>query len=144
MTEEGPPPPEFVDSNVFLYAYDPTEGGRHEAARALLEDLWRRPAGALSVQVLQEFYVNATRRIAQPLDPDAATDRLRALARWQTHAPGAADVIAATAIHRRHKISFWDAMIVRSASALGCRVLWSEDLNPGQTYEGVEVRNPFA
>lgn len=135
---------EFVDTNVVLYAYDASAGDRHVAARQLMLRLARSRQGAVSVQVLQEFYVNAVSKIAVRLTPEAARRRLRALRRWPTHSPLAADVIAATTISEDHRISFWDAMIVRSASELGCDVLWTEDLNAGQTIAGVRIADPFA
>lgn len=135
---------EFVDTNVLLYAYDPAAGARHKAAVALLDRLWDEQAGALSVQVLQEFFVNVTRKVAVPLPPEQATARLRSLARWRVHSPLADDVIAAATWSARHQLSFWDAMVVRSAAELRCATLWSEDLNDGQAIEGVQVRNPFA
>lgn len=135
---------EFVDTNVLLYAYDNTAGDRHDAARDLVSRLGRDRTGAVSVQVLQEFYVNATRKIAVPLAAAAARERVRILSRWATHAPMAADVIAAAELAEATRISFWDAMIVRSASQMRCRTLWSEDLNSGQQISGVRVINPFA
>lgn len=134
---------EFVDTNVLLYAYDPSAGTRHEQARELVGRLGRDRRGALSVQVLQEFYVNAVTKIAEPLAPDQARDRLRVLSRWQNHAPLPHDVIAATEIAEENQLSFWDAMIVRSAAAMSCPVLWTEDLNSGQEMSGVRVANPF-
>jgi predicted nucleic acid-binding protein len=134
---------EFVDTNVLLYAYDPDAGVRHERARLLIGELGRGHRGVLSVQVLQEFYVNAVRRIAVPLSPEQARERLRVLARWRTHSPLAHDVLAATELAERYQISFWDAMIVRSASELGCDTLWTEDLTHGQRIAGVEILNPF-
>jgi predicted nucleic acid-binding protein len=87
--------------------------------------------------------VNATRKIAEPLDHDTAVGRLRALARWRVHAPRARDVIAAAELARTAQLSFWDSMVLRSAEALGCATLWSEDLHDGQRVGGVTVRNPF-
>lgn len=136
--------PEFVDTNVLLYAYDVHAGERHVRAKALVGRLGRERRGALSVQVLQEFYVNATRKIAVPLPPEAALARLRVLSRWHTHSPLPQDVLAACEIATQHKLALWDAMIIRSAAALGCRTLWTEDLNPGQRVADVEVVNPFA
>lgn len=133
----------FVDTNVVLYAYDASAAERHERAAELVGDLGARRLGAISVQVLQEFYVNATRKIAEPLDHEVALGRVRVLSRWPTHAPGSQDVIAAARLGRDAQLSFWDAMIVRSAAALGCEVIWSEDLNHGQRIAGVTVRNPF-
>lgn len=133
----------FVDTNVLLYAYDPTAGRRHEQAAELVSDLGARRRGAVSVQVLQEFYVSATRKIARPLDHDTAIGRLRALARWPLHAPGAGDVVGAARLADRIQLSFWDAMIVASAQSLECDTLWSEDLNDGQRIGEVTVRTPF-
>ncbi len=136
--------PEFVDTNVLLYAYDTRAGQRHDAARELVGRLGRERGGALSVQVLQEFYVNVTRKIEVPLPPATARERLRVLSRWPVHSPLAAGVIAAAELAERNTLSFWEAMIVCSAAALDCAVLWSEDLDNGQVIAGVEVRNPFA
>lgn len=134
---------EFVDTNVLLYAYDVTAGERHERARELVGRLGRTRSGALSVQVLQEFYVNAVHKIATPLSPAAARERVAVLGLWAVHTPGPSDVVAAIDIVQSDKVSFWDAMIIRSAGALSCTVLWSEDLNPGQVISGVRVVDPF-
>lgn len=134
---------EFVDTNILLYAYDASAGERHRRARDLVGTLGRNRQGVLSVQVLQEFYVNATRKLAVRLSAAEARERVRTLGRWPTHAPLAPDVIAASEIAEEHQQSFWDAMIIRSASRMECGVLWSEDLNDGQVIRGVEVRNPF-
>jgi predicted nucleic acid-binding protein len=133
----------FIDTNVLVYAYDTTAGAKRERARSLLADLWRSGDGCLSVQVLQEFFVNVTRKVPRPLDPEPAAAIIADLSRWRVHSPDAGDVLAAVDLHRRDGISFWDAMILRSASTLGCRTLYSEDLNHGQRYDGVQVRNPF-
>lgn len=66
------------------------------------------------------------------------------LALWPTHAPGPHDVLAAIDIAEQERLSFWDAMIIRSASELGCKTLWTEDLNAGQVISGVRIANPFA
>lgn len=134
---------EFVDTNVLLYAYDPAAGERHGVAGALVDRLWRERRGALSVQVLQEFYVNATRKAAKTIDPTIAVERLKSLARWRVHSPLPDDVIAAADLSSRHQLSFWDAMIVRSAAELRCETLWTEDLHDGQVIEGVRPANPF-
>lgn len=134
---------EFVDTNVLLYAYDTAAGQRHDRAADLVGRLWSERSGAISVQVLQELFVNATRKVAAPLTPEAAVDRLRSLSRWRVHSPLADDVVAAASLSHRHQLSLWDAMIVRSAAELHCAILWSEDLNDGQLIEGVRVQNPF-
>jgi predicted nucleic acid-binding protein len=135
---------EFLDSNVVLYAYDTSAGAKYLTARQLVRRLGRSRSGAVSVQVLQEFYVNAVSKIAARMSPEEARSRLRALSRWSVHSPMAADVMAAIHLATENQISFRDAMIVRSAGQLGCATLWSEDLNAGQTIGGVLIANPFA
>jgi predicted nucleic acid-binding protein len=93
--------------------------------------------------VRQEFFVTVTRKITKPVDAETAKAIVADLSRWYLHVPAADDVLAAIGIHQRTGISFWDAMIVRSAAEIGCTVLYSEDLNAGQEYSGVRVENPF-
>jgi predicted nucleic acid-binding protein len=134
---------QFVDTNILVYAHDVTAGGKHALARSLVEEMWDTREGCLSVQVLQEFFVTTTRKIPKPLDASAAARIIDDLAHWHVHVPAAVDVLAAIDIHERTGASFRDSMILRSAKELGCQVLHSEDLNPGQEYEGVLLRNPF-
>jgi predicted nucleic acid-binding protein len=133
----------FVDANVLVYAHDDSAGAKRDQARGLVEELWESREGCLSVQVLQEFFVTVTRKIAKPLDPEMAKEIIADLSHWHAHVPAADDVIGAIGIHQRTGISFWDAMIVRSAAEMGCAVLYSEDLNAGQEYSGVRAENPF-
>jgi predicted nucleic acid-binding protein len=133
----------FVDTNLLVYAHDTTAGTKREAARAVVEDLWKTERGCISVQVLQELFVTLTRKIPRPLDVAAALTTVEDLARWTVHAPNTDDVIAAIRLHERAAISFWDAMIVQSAAELGCAVLYSEDLSAGQRFDGVLVVDPF-
>ena len=86
--------------------------------------------------------MSVTRKIAKPLDAETATEIIADLSRWHVHVPAAGDVLGAIGIHQRTGISFWDAMIVRSAAEMGCDVLYSEDLNTGQEYSGVLADNP--
>lgn len=136
-------PPEFVDANVLVYAFDSSAGAKRVAAKQLLERLWDTGIGCLSVQVLQEFFVTVTRKVAKPLSADEAADRIRDFALWKVFAPVADDVVGAIEIQKQAKIGFWDAMIVRAAAESGCDVLWTEDLNHGQLLRGVRVRDPF-
>ena len=134
---------EFVDTNILVYAYDVTAGYKHERARELVTELWDSRNGWISIQGLQQFYVAVTRKVPRPLDSETAAGIVDTLTRWTTYVPNSADVMAAIDLHRRNNISFWDAMILHSASQLGCATLWSEDLNPGQLYGSVRVLNPF-
>jgi predicted nucleic acid-binding protein len=132
---------EFVDTNILVYAHDADAGARHSRAVDLLTRLGQDEAGALSIQVLLEFYSAATRKLF--MDSDEAEAVISDLADWTTHRPGHADVLRAIELHQRYKLQWWDALILNSAIQLNCSILWTEDLNHGQKYETVTVRNPF-
>jgi predicted nucleic acid-binding protein len=132
---------EFVDTNIFIYAHDSGAGSKHRKAVDLLTRLFDEQNGALSIQVLTEFYVTATKKLA--MKSQEAEDVVADLANWMTHRPTHADVLRACRIHREQKVSWWDAFIVNSAIQLGCDVLWSEDLATGQRYGAMTIQNPF-
>jgi predicted nucleic acid-binding protein len=134
---------QFVGTNVLIYAHDLSSGRKHKRARDLVQELWQSGEGCLSVQVLQEFYVNVTQKVAKPLAPEVAAQITADLSVWQIHRPGVEDVLDAIRLQARYQLSFWDAMIVASAIQLGCQILWTEDLNPGQVYDQVAVLSPF-
>ena len=137
-------PLQFVDTNLLVYAHDDSAGKKHRLAKAIISDLWESETGCLSVQVLQEFYVVATQKVAKPLKADTAATIIRDLSHWKMHAPDAADVLGAIDLQQRTRVSFWDAMILWSALQLGWGRVLSEDLNPDQAYNGIDVINPFA
>lgn len=134
---------QFLDTNILVYAHDKSAGRKHEQAKTLIQNLWGSGTGCLSIQVLQEFYVTVTQKVPQPLDVESTVRIIEDLAFWRIYAPTAKDVLNAIDVQQRYMISFWDAMIVWSAAQLKCDIIWSEDLNPGQIYEGVELLNPF-
>jgi len=138
------PPREFVDANVLVYAFDASAARKQQAAATLLERLWESGGGCLSVQVLQEFFVTVTKKVARPLPVDEATARVREFSAWRVFAPTADDVLDAIGLHVQAKIGFWDAMIVLAAAESECDVLWTEDLHDGQLLRGVRIRNPFS
>ena len=132
----------FVDTNVLLYAVSqhPAETDKARRANELLDegDL------ALSVQVLQEFYVQATRPTrADPLTHEQAVGLVESFLRFEVQAVDVPIARAAFATRERFDISYWDAAIIEAARALGCTVVLSEDLGDGQDYSGVVVENPF-
>jgi predicted nucleic acid-binding protein len=132
---------EFVDTNVLIYAHDGKAGLKHERAEALMERLYDEDCGGLSVQVLTEFYSAATRKLG--MKSEQAEETIRDLADWTIHRAGHDDLLRAAQLHRRHKIAWWDALILNSASELGCSILWSEDFTDGRHFGAVTVRNPF-
>jgi len=136
-----PTTPAFVDTNVLLYAAstNPGEAAKRDAARKLLST----NQIYFSVQVAQEFFVNATRKLTPPL---SRTDALNFLSqvRPATVASLSYELFEeATALSERFQISYWDAAVVATAKHLHCTTLYSEDLSDGQTFEGVTVSNPF-
>lgn len=134
----------FVDTNVLIYAHDIDAGRKHDIAKIVLRELWADRTGILSTQVLQEFYVNATRKIRTPLPKPAARSVVSTYAAWCVDGITAADVTAAFQIEDDAKINFWDALIVAVAARSGATRVLSEDLNPDQAITGVVIQNPFA
>ena len=133
----------FVDTNVLIYAHDVDAGQKHEIARNVLRELWSEREGVLSMQVLQEFYVNVTRKVATPLPGVTARTIVESYRSWcmQTTTE---EIATAFRIEDEAHLGFWDALVVAAASKSGAVRLISEDLNPGQTILGVRVENPFA
>lgn len=132
----------FVDTNVLIYAHDRDAGTKHETAEGLLRDLWGQRTGVLSTQVLQEFYVNVTRKISTPLPKPSARAVVESYRVWCVETTPA-ELSAAFRIEDETGISFWDAMIVAAAAKAGAARILSEDLNAGQTIAGVRIENPF-
>ncbi len=134
---------QFVDTNIFVYAYDKGKGMEQKLARELITGLWEDGRGCVSIHVLQELYVVMTQKVSTPLSPGTASQIIADLSVWHHHVPNTGDVLEAIKIQQRYKISFWDAMIVNSAWKTGCSIIWTEDLNSGQVYGNVTVYNPF-
>jgi predicted nucleic acid-binding protein len=135
--------PSFVDTNVLVYAEDRDAGTRHEIARELILELWSTRDGALSVQVLQEFYVTITRKLRKPLPAARALDILQEYLSWTVVENTGGLLVDAVRLQRKAQLSFWDAVVVQAAVNAGCEKLYSEDLNAGQRFGPVLVINPF-
>lgn len=133
----------FVDSNVLVYAYDADAGDKHEVAKRHLAELWNDETGALSIQVLQEFYVTATRKLPKPITKRAARDVIDTYDTWSPHRPTTADLVAASELEERHRLAFWDSLVIISAQRSQCVTLLSEDLQNGQRFGPVTIVNPF-
>jgi predicted nucleic acid-binding protein len=134
----------FVDSNVLVYAHDLDAKERHDRAVGIVRDLWESRNGALSTQVLQEFYVNVTRKIPKPLKKSTARELARNYGSWQTEIIDRSDIFRASELEESSRISFWDALIIVAAAKSGASLLLSEDLNDGQTIAGVTIEDPFS
>ncbi len=133
----------FVDTNVLIYAHDADAKTKHEAAKTVLRTLWTERTGVLSPQVLQEFYVNVTRKIAAPLPKDVARLVVNSYSIWSTETTSA-EISVAFRLEDEASISFWDALIVASAAKAGATRILSEDMNAQQLIAGIRIENPFA
>lgn len=133
----------FVDTNILLYAISDDPAEQDKTRRA--NDVLGGRELALSAQVLQEFYVQATRESRQdPLTHDHALMLIESFLRFPVQ-PITTEIVRAAAMTRhRFRISYWDAAIIEAARAFGCRTVLSEDLNDGQQFDGVTVEDPFA
>jgi predicted nucleic acid-binding protein len=133
----------FVDTNVLIYAHDHDAAQKNAIATTRLRELWADRAGVVSMQVLQEFYVNVTRKIASPLSKDFARRVVNSYAIWCVETTPN-EISAAFRIEDESQIGFWDALIVAAAAKSGSTRILSEDLNGGQRIAGIVVENPFA
>jgi predicted nucleic acid-binding protein len=132
----------FIDTNVLLYAISRDRQERDKAQRA--NEILAARDLALSVQVLQEFYVQATRQ-SRPdrLTHQQAVELVKSFMRFPVAPITTGLMLAAFATHQRFAMSYWDAAILEAGRALGCDVVLSEDLSDGEDYAGVRVENPF-
>jgi predicted nucleic acid-binding protein len=133
--------PSFVDTNVLVYADDARDARKQAVARELLRRLLIEGTGALSLQVLQEFFAAATGKLGI-----AAADirrRIEVYSHMDVVRLDVEDVLAAIDLHRLHELSIWDALVVRAAQNAGCRTLYTEDLQDGRRFDGLRVVNPF-
>lgn len=133
----------FVDTNILIYAHDLDAGVKHSEASRLLINLWEAGTGILSVQVLQEFYVNITRKIPSPLPKAIARGLISNYMAWQVELNTPQTLLNASEIEERYQLSFWDALIITAAYQGGADKILTEDLNHGQVIEGVVIENPF-
>ena len=132
----------FLDTNILLYSIsdDPVDNKKRKIALELLD----RDAIGLSIQVFQEFYVQATRQSrAKPLTHLMSAGLISKWCRFAVQ-PMTLDILnAALDIKQRHRLSYWDSAIIAAALALGCRELYTEDMQDGLTVDGLRLVNPF-
>lgn len=132
----------FFDSNVLVYVHDQRHPYKREVARRLYAAHLYRGSIALSTQVLQEFFVTITYK-ARQISVREARNLVSHLAGLNVVRIEPAHVLAAIDLHSRHQLSFWDSLIIVAAKSAGARIVLSEDMGHGQTYDGVRVENPF-
>jgi len=130
----------FFDTNILVYTDDAASKKKQRLALELFEEHLRAGTGVLSLQVLQEYFA-ASRKLG--VDPGIARQKVELFAALDVVLPGVDDLLAAIDLHRLHRLSIWDALVVRAAQRSGCQVLLSEDLQHGRSFDGVRVHNPF-
>jgi len=133
----------FLDTNILIYAHDMDAGLKHDVAQSILEKLWKDETGIISTQVIQEFYVNVTRKIPNPITPVQARAIILNYFSWQMGAIEPYTILSASEIEEKYVLSFWDSLIIATASQSEAKKILTEDLNHGQVIEGVLIENPF-
>lgn len=133
----------FFDTNVLLYLFDNAVPQKKARAQEVFFEEAQAGRAVLSTQVLQEFYVNATRKLAEPLPAEVARAQVRDFARLPLIRADEVMILAAIERHLRMRFSFWDALVVEAALRAGAGRLLTEDLQHGQKIEGLTVENPF-
>jgi predicted nucleic acid-binding protein len=131
----------FIDTNIFVYADDRSARTKRVRARTVLSELIRAKRVVVSTQVMQEYFAAAIKKLG--LSPERARIRVERLNRLDVVLIRPELILGAIDLCRLHALSFWDALVVRSASAAGCGRLLSEDMQDGQTIDGVKIENPF-
>jgi predicted nucleic acid-binding protein len=131
----------FIDTNIFIYSMDIHDLHKMEISRSLLKKQGKELQGVISTQVLQEFYVTATKKLKS--DPIIVKDIIRSFENFEIVTISPTIIRDAIDCSVLNMISFWDALIISAAEFAKCTQLWTEDLNPGQLIRGVKIINPF-
>ena len=131
----------FFDTNILIYADDKAAPAKQRRALELVAEHRRAGTGVLSLQVLQEYFVTVTRKLQ--VDARIARRKVELLAEFDVATPEVTDILAAVDLHRLHGLSFWDALVLRSAQQSGCSVLLTEDMQDAREMDGVRIVNPF-
>lgn len=134
----------FVDTNVLIYALDERQDSRHDVAVRAVEDLWETRQGVISTQVLQELYLNLTRKLLKPMTRPRARGIVERYSAWPVRHVTVPDILSASELEQRHTLAFWDALVIVAAQRLGAERILTEDMQPGRSFGGVRVENPFS
>lgn len=133
----------FVDTNLLVYAYDLSAGGKWKISSEILSSLWDHHTGITSTQVLQEFFVSLTQKGKNPLSLEGAKGIISDFLQWPLVVNDGKSILRAIDLQVRYRFSFWDSMIFQAAIAARADVLLSEDFQHGQVVESVTIINPF-
>lgn len=133
----------FFDTNVLVYLFDSESLTKQKRARELVRQTVADGAAVISSQVLQEFYVTVTRKLAVPLAEEIAEKAVRDLAVLPLVIPDASMILSAIKRSREDRISFWDSLILEAALSSGATILFSEDFQHDSQKNGLTIQNPF-
>jgi predicted nucleic acid-binding protein len=132
----------FLDTNVLVYTDDHDAPGKQEVALALIESARVEGWGVISTQVLQEYFSAATRKLG--VRAEIARAKVEIFGRLDLAIVDLPVILGGIDMHRLHGVGFWDGIILHTARSAGCRVLYTEDLQQGRRFDGLEVVNPFS
>jgi predicted nucleic acid-binding protein len=133
----------FLDTNILVYANDRTDTAKQSIAIRLVADGIRNGKAVVSTQVLSEFWVTVRQKVQVTLDSDKAEKEIDRFKAMRIVGIEYDTVRAAFHLQKRFRISYWDSLIISAAAIAGCRVVYSEDLNSGQSFNGLSIVNPF-
>ncbi|WP_168585008.1 PIN domain-containing protein [Saccharopolyspora sp. ASAGF58] len=133
----------FVDTNILIYAHDTHDLDKHRTAVSIVTDLWETDTGALSTQVLQEFYNASTKKLKKPLSRWEARERVANYSEWRTVETDALLIVSASKLEEDHTLAFYDALIVEAALRSGATKLLTEDMQHGRRFGNLLIENPF-
>ncbi len=133
----------FLDTNILIYAYDLQADKKHKVAKDIVLYWWEHKGALISTQVLQEFYVNVTSKIPQPLSMATARGLVEQYWVWPIIINTMKSIIRASEIQERYKLSFWDSLIISSAEEGGAKTILTENLSHNQYIVGICIQNPF-
>jgi len=131
----------FFDTNILVYADDKAAPAKQRRSIDLIAEHRRARSGVVSLQILQEYFVTVTRKLH--VESSVARRKVELLAEFYVAVPDVSDILAAIDLHRLHSLSFWDALVIRSAKQSGCTVLFSEDMQHTRDIDGLQIVNPF-
>jgi predicted nucleic acid-binding protein len=131
----------FLDTNILVYAQDAAVPEKQSKSREIISQLAESGDGVISTQVMQEFFVAATRKLS--VEPIVAKGVLKTFAVFEIVQISTDLIHEAIDCSILNQLSFWDSLILAAAASAGCSTVFSEDLNPGETILGLKIRNPF-
>lgn len=134
----------FLDTNILVYLFDTDSPAKQRTVRELLSREALAGKVMLSTQVLQEFYVTVTRKLATPVEPEAAYRAVQDFTAFSIVKLDSSLILAAIVRSQTAQFSFWDALIVEAAIEGGAKYLYSEDFQDGQIVDGAHITNPFS